>query len=281
MNSILTVMTPGGLDMEPVLEIKQLTMNFGGLKALNRVDLRVNEGEIVALIGPNGAGKTTVFNCITGVYKPAGGDILVFPPGGKQRRSNGLHTYRVAGLGIARTFQNIRLFPRMTVLENVMVGRHCRTKAGVLSAVLRDRGTREEEREIVRESYRILEKIGLGDSVNELADNLPYGAQRRLEIARALATEPFLLLLDEPAAGMNPQETKELEGLIRRIRTEEGISILLIEHDMKLVMSLCERIYVMDYGEKIAEGAPAEVRGNPVVIRAYLGEDSESDQCLS
>ena len=234
--------------MEPVLEIKQLTMNFGGLKALNRVDLLVNKGEIVALIGPNGAGKTTVFNCITGVYKPAGGDILVFPPGGKQRRSNGLHTYRVAGLGIARTFQNIRLFPRMTVLENVMVGRHCRTKAGVLSAVLRDRGTREEEREIVCESYRILEKIGLGDFVNELADNLPYGAQRRLEIARALATEPFLLLLDEPAAGMNPQETKELEGLIRRIRTEEDISILLIEHDMKLVMSLSERIYVMDYG---------------------------------
>jgi len=267
--------------MEPVLEIKQLTMNFGGLKALNRVDLLVNKGEIVALIGPNGAGKTTVFNCITGVCKPVSGDILVYPPGGKQRRSNGLNTHRVAGLGIARTFQNIRLFPRMTVLENVMVGRHCRTRAGVLSAVLRDRRTREEEREIVCESYRILEKIGLGDSANELANNLPYGAQRRLEIARALATEPFLLLLDEPAAGMNPQETKELEGLIRRIRTEEGISILLIEHDMKLVMSLCERIYVMDYGEKIAEGAPAEVRGNPVVIRAYLGEDSESDQCLS
>ena len=276
-NSILTATAPGSLDMEPVLEIRQLTMNFGGLKALNRVDLRVNKGEIVALIGPNGAGKTTVFNCITGVYKPVSGDILVSPPGSKQRRSNGLHTHRVAELGIARTFQNIRLFPRMTVLENVMVGRHCRTKAGVLSAVLRDRRTREEEREIVRESYRILEKIGLGDSVNELADNLPYGAQRRLEIARALATEPFLLLLDEPAAGMNPQETKELEGLIRRIRTEEDISILLIEHDMKLVMSLCERIYVMDYGEKIAEGAPAEVRGNPVVVRAYLGEDSESD----
>ncbi len=260
--------------MEPILEIKQLTMNFGGLKALSGVDLKICQGEIVAVIGPNGAGKTTVFNCITGVYEPDGGDIFIWPTGKRKQRINGFHTHKVAERGIARTFQNIRIFPRMTVLENVMVGRHCRTKAGVVSAVFRDKKTRAEEGSIVQISYGILEKIGLGAFVNEPAQNLPYGAQRRLEIARALATEPFLLLLDEPAAGMNPQETRELEGLIRRIRAEEGISILLIEHDMKLVMSLCDRIYVMDYGEKIAEGAPPAVRENPLVIRAYLGEDN-------
>ncbi len=261
--------------MEPVLNLRQLTMNFGGIKALNGVDLEVDKGEIVGLIGPNGAGKTTVFNCIAGIYKP-GGDIFIVPPGKRRRRINGLKTHRIAEMGIARTFQNIRLFPRMTVLENVMVGRHCRTKAGVMSAVLREKKTRDEERNIVFSSYRILEKIGLGEAVNELAENLPYGAQRRLEIARALATEPFLLLLDEPAAGMNPQETKGLEDLIRRIRLEEGISILLIEHDMKLVMSLCDRITVMDYGEKIAEGTPVEVRGNPAVVKAYLGEEGDA-----
>jgi branched-chain amino acid transport system ATP-binding protein len=260
--------------MEPILEIKQLTMNFGGLKALSGVDLKICQGEIVAVIGPNGAGKTTVFNCITGVYEPDGGDIFISPAGKRKQRINGFHTHKVAERGIARTFKNIRIFPRMTVLENVMVGRHCRTKAGVVSAVFRDKKTRAEEGRIVQISYGILEKIGLGDFVNEPAQNLSYGAQRRLEIARALATEPFLLLLDEPAAGMNPHETRELEGLIRRIRAEEGISVLLIEHDMKLVMSLCDRIYVMDYGEKIAEGAPPAVRENPVVIRAYLGEDN-------
>jgi branched-chain amino acid transport system ATP-binding protein len=263
----------GGPDMAAVLEVGQLDMNFGGLKALHKVDLQVDRGEIVAVIGPNGAGKTTIFNCLTGFYRPAGGDIIIAPPGQRKRRINGLNTHQVTRLGLARTFQNIRLFPRMTVLENVMVARHCRTRAGFISAVFRNHKTRHEEGEIVDRSYGILEKMGLDDAVNVLAENLPYGAQRRLEIARALATEPFLLLLDEPAAGMNPQETKELEILIRQIRRDENISILLIEHDMKLVMSLCDRICVMDYGEKIAEGAPAAVRDNPAVIRAYLGED--------
>ncbi|HON23248.1 MAG TPA: ABC transporter ATP-binding protein [Syntrophales bacterium] len=261
--------------MEPLLDVQALTMNFGGLRALDGVSLRVQPGEVVALIGPNGAGKTTFFNCITGIYRPSGGDIFVTPPGRKRRRLNGLKTHQVTAQGLARTFQNIRLFPGMTVLENVMIGRHCRTRAGVLGAILRDPQTRREEREIVERSYAILEKIGLADQVNELAKNLPYGDQRRLEIARAMATEPFLLLLDEPAAGMNPRETDALEALIRRICDEEGIAVLLIEHDMRIVMSISNRIYVLDYGKKIASGTAAEIWENPVVIKAYLGEETE------
>ena len=261
--------------MEPLLDVQALTMSFGGLRALDGVSLRVQPGEVVALIGPNGAGKTTFFNCITGIYRPSGGDIFVTPPGRKRRRLNGLKTHQVTAQGLARTFQNIRLFPGMTVLENVMIGRHCRTRAGVLGAILRDPQTRREEREIVERSYAILEKIGLADQVNELAKNLPYGDQRRLEIARAMATEPFLLLLDEPAAGMNPRETDALEALIRRICDEEGIAVLLIEHDMRIVMSISNRIYVLDYGKKIAVGTAAEIWENPVVIKAYLGEETE------
>ncbi len=262
--------------MDPILEVKHLSMNFGGLKALDRVELAVLPGEITALIGPNGAGKTTFFNCITGIYAPTEGDIFITPPGGGRERITGLNIHRVTGCGVARTFQNIRLFPDMTVLENVMVGRHCRTRAGILGAIIRDKATKDEEKDIVTRSYDILEKIGLAGHVNMLARNLPYGAQRRLEIARAIATDPFLLLLDEPAAGMNPQETKELEALIISIRDGGEISILLIEHDMRLVMSLSDRIHVMDYGEMIARGTPQEIRENPAVIKAYLGEDLDA-----
>ncbi len=267
--------------MKPILEVKNLTMAFGGLKAIDRLDLFIDKDEIVALIGPNGAGKTTFFNCITGIYKPSEGDINITRPDkthkGKTQRINGLKPYIVTRKGLARTFQNIRLFPSMTVLENVMIGCHPVTKTGVLGAILRGKSTRYEEQAIVEKSYSILKKIGLAMYVNELAINLPYGAQRRLEIARAMATDPFLLLLDEPAAGMNPKETQRLNDLILKIRDEEKISILLIEHDMKLVMSLCERIYVVDYGKKIGEGSPEDIRHNPVVIKAYLGDEVEID----
>ncbi|MFZ5570126.1 MAG: ABC transporter ATP-binding protein [Thermodesulfobacteriota bacterium] len=260
----------------PVLAVNQLSMSFGGLQALSRLDLDIRQGEIVALIGPNGAGKTTFFNCITGIYSPTEGDILITPPQKNTQRINGLKPNKITEQGLARTFQNIRLFQNMTVLENVMIGRHCRMSAGIAGAVFRGRATRMEEKRVVAESYIILEKMGLSRFVNELAANLPYGAQRRLEIARAMATEPFLLLLDEPAAGMNPQETRELDELIVRIRNTEKLSILLIEHDMKLVMKISDRIFVMDYGKKIAQGTPAEIKSNPVVIKAYLGEDFDA-----
>lgn len=262
--------------MERVLDIRQLTMDFGGLRALDSIDMAVNQGEIVALIGPNGAGKTTLFNCITGIYNPTRGDVNLSAANGDIYRLNGLKPDQVTHKGMARTFQNIRLFQNMTVLENVMIGRHCRMHAGVPGAVFRTPRTRKEEKQVVADSYRILEKFGLAKDVNEFAKNLSYGAQRRLEIARAMATDPFLLLLDEPAAGMNAQETRELDEMIILLRSEEKISILLIEHDMKLVMSLSDRIYVVDYGKKIAEGTPQEVSKNPNVIKAYLGEDVDA-----
>jgi len=259
-----------------ILKVTGLTMDFGGIRALNALDLDVNRGEIVALIGPNGAGKTTFFNCITGIYLPTAGDVFLISPETSKRVSlKGLKPNKVTEKGLARTFQNIRLFSKMTVLENVMIGRHCRTKAFIFGAVLRTRATRDEEQAILDTSYSILEKVGLEQYANEYAENLPYGGQRRLEIARALATEPLLLLLDEPAAGMNPQETIELERLIKEIASD-GQSILLIDHDMKLVMSLSDRIFVMDYGKKIAQGTPAEIRENPEVIKAYLGEDVDA-----
>ncbi|MEW8044068.1 MAG: ABC transporter ATP-binding protein [gamma proteobacterium symbiont of Phacoides pectinatus] len=257
----------------PILDVTGLSMHFGGIRAVDQVDLDIKSGEIVALIGPNGAGKTTFFNCLTGIYNPTAGEIVLHGPGEKHHRLNGLKPNKVTEKGVARTFQNIRLFQNMTVLENVMIGRHCRTRSFIAGAIFRTRHNRREERQIIDHSYAILRKVGLEKSVNELAKNLSYGEQRRLEIGRALATEPFLLLLDEPAAGMNPQETRELDGLISRIR-DDGLAILLIEHDMKLVMSISDRIFVMDYGKGIAQGSPAEVRANPAVVKAYLGEEA-------
>jgi branched-chain amino acid transport system ATP-binding protein len=259
-----------------LLEVKGLTMDFGGLRAVDSVSLDVCSGEIVALIGPNGAGKTTFFNCVTGIYKPSRGDVLVHPPAKKSQRINGFKSNRVTTIGMARTFQNIRLFQNMTVLENVMIGRHCRTTTSILGAILRGANTIRQEQETVNRSYDLLEKVGLSKYADEFAKNLPYGAQRRLEIARAMATDPFLLLLDEPAAGMNPQETRALDELIVRVRDTEKIAILLIEHDMKLVMNISDRIYVMEYGKEIAQGAPMDIRNNPKVIEAYLGEEADA-----
>lgn len=262
--------------MTPVLEVRELTQNFGGLRALNDLSLTVGQQEIVALIGPNGAGKTTFFNCVTGIYTPTEGEIYLYEANGSKMLLNGKKPHIITALGMARTFQNIRLFPEMTVLENVMLGRHCRTKAGILGAITRDAKTRREEQETIDRSYELLESVGLAEVWNETSRNLAYGAQRRLEIARALATEPRLLLLDEPAAGMNPQETNDLDALIRNILATRQISILLIEHDMSMVMSLSDRVYVMEYGTCIASGTPAEIRANPRVIKAYLGEESDA-----
>jgi branched-chain amino acid transport system ATP-binding protein len=260
----------------PVLNVKAVDKDFGGIRALDDVDLVVRQNEIVALIGPNGAGKTTFFNCITGIYTPTSGDVLVDPGAtGNPVRINGKKPNKVTELGMARTFQNIRLFPSMTALENVMIGTHCRTRSAVWGAISRNRATRAEEQAVIDRSYELLRLVGLEQYVNESSANMPYGKQRRLEIARALATDPFLLLLDEPAAGMNPQETLELEDLIVSLRERYSLSIMLIEHDMKMVMSMSDRIYVLDYGRMIADGTPREVADNPAVIKAYLGESDD------
>ncbi|MFJ6630402.1 ATP-binding cassette domain-containing protein [Streptomyces sp. NPDC091376] len=262
-----TATTPTG---ETVLDARGVTMRFGGLTAVRSVDLTVNSGEIVGLIGPNGAGKTTFFNCLTGLYIPTEGEVrykgTVLPP----------KSFKVTAAGIARTFQNIRLFNNMTVLENVLVGRHTRTKEGLWSALLRGPGFHKAEADSRERAMELLEFIGLAGKSEHLARNLPYGEQRKLEIARALASEPGLLLLDEPTAGMNPQETRAAEELIFAIR-DQGIAVLVIEHDMRFIMNLCDRVAVLVQGEKLIEGDSATVQSDERVIAAYLGEPFEGE----
>ncbi|CNH25367.1 high-affinity branched-chain amino acid ABC transporter ATP-binding protein LivG [Yersinia pekkanenii] len=255
------------MSAQPLLAVEGLSMRFGGLLAVNNVGLTLNQGEIVSLIGPNGAGKTTIFNCLTGFYRPTGGTIKL-----RDRHLEGLPGQMIARMGVVRTFQHVRLFREMTVVENLLVAQHQHLKSGVFAGLLKTPGFRRAEADALERSATWLERVGLLDLANRQAGNLSYGQQRRLEIARCMVTRPELLMLDEPAAGLNPKETDELNRLIMELRDQHQVSVLLIEHDMKLVMGISDRIYVVNQGTPLAQGIPAEIRNNPDVIRAYLGE---------
>ena len=254
--------------MAELLKVDNVSMVYGGLRAVSNLSMHIDEGELIGLIGPNGAGKTTAFNMITGVYTPTEGKVYF-----NGQQSSGKKSYQVTQMGMARTFQNIRLFSELSVIDNVKIAYNMHVTYNLADAIVRDGKYLSEEEFITQKALDLLKIFHLEEEAHEVAKNLPYGKQRRLEIARALATEPKLLLLDEPAAGMNPQETKELMEMIRWIRKEFNLSILLIEHDMGLVMGVCERIYVLEYGMKIAEGTPDEIKQNARVIEAYLGEE--------
>jgi branched-chain amino acid transport system ATP-binding protein len=284
MTSTVNERQPATAGADVVFDVRDITLRFGGVTSLDAVSLQMHRGEILAVIGPNGAGKTSLFNSLTGVYMPQQGAIDVRARAGDSPTSViGLKTHVVNHLGVARTFQNIRLFPALTALENVKVGIETRQRSGPISAMLGLPRQRREERESTEGAYQLLHRVGLERRANDIAGSLAYGEQRRLEIARALGTAPGVILLDEPAAGTNPAEKRELATLIKSINIDDGVSVLLIEHDMKLVMSIADRIIVLNFGQKIAEGSPEQIQRNPEVIAAYLGTpaDDVAEQDLS